>query len=76
MLTMRQSIALYITLICSVFVAGIHVAALVGPCDPAPPSHPLPAAVEPPDVKVAPVPAAPGLHQEPASTPIAAPAEK
>jgi len=77
MLTKRHAIALYVTMICSVFVAAVHVAALAGPCDPAPPSHPLPAAVDVPAVEVAPVPApAAAEHQEPASTPIAAPAAK
>jgi hypothetical protein len=77
---------LTLTFLCSVFVAGIHVAALLGPCDPPPPSHPVPAAVEPKSPAViqvpvptpAPVPvdvAAP-VHQDPASTPMIAPSAK
>ena len=82
MLTKPQRFLLSITCASSVFTAGIHAAALLGPCDPAPPSHPLPAAVEPPAVVIvpaAPVPAAAievDVHQEPASTPIAAPVAK
>jgi hypothetical protein len=72
-------------------VAGVHVAALAGPCDPPPPTHPIPAAVEPKspaiDVPaaapapvvpavVAPVEVVPPVHQDPASTPITAPSAK
>jgi hypothetical protein len=83
---------LTLTFLCSVFVAGVHVAALAGPCDPPPPTHPIPAAVEPKTPAVIEVPAAapapvvpavvapvevvPPVHQEPASTPMTAPSAK
>lgn len=83
MLTRFQSSMLFVTFISSTFVAAIHVAALLGPCDPAPPTHPLPAAVEPKSPPVidvpaaaAPVDVADAVHQEPASTPMTAPSAK
>ena len=89
MLTKLQSSMLTLTFLCSVFVAGVHVAALVNPCDPPPPTHPLPAAVEPKSPAVievpvaAPAPVVPAVvapvevvHQEPASTPMTAPSAK
>lgn len=83
MLTKAQSLALYTAAISSAITALVTLSIVLGPCDPAPPSHPLPAAVESPDpvvapaVPVEPAPAAPAsAHQEPASTPMMAPAAK